>query len=395
MRLTRTVLLGAIPALLTLVGCRGEPPGSPGPPATSVAASPLEVVPVRVAFLQTSGSDEAERRAATAYQAAALAFSNAAFAGDLPVAVELVTYDTVGDPTAATAVAAELEADTSVVAAIGAPGLAGQGALGDALDAAGVPWVSLSGFGSDLGERGWAGWRRLVADQAAQGMVLGDSVDELGQTDGVCAMGDGTPSSRSLLRAAVDALDAEVLLRAVVGEDQADVTAAARAAGASGCDAVIWAGEGSVAAALRRQLTEEDGGGPALFGGDRTRDQTFIEAAGSAAEGTFATCPCVDLSTSADLAAQRFIQDFQAEYGLPPGPYAVEAWDAARLLLAAFRDGATTRAATLAALGSVRRCDGLGGTYRFGGGGDLLASADRVRLNEVAGGRWLEADLPA
>jgi branched-chain amino acid transport system substrate-binding protein len=388
------VALGAIGAQLLVAGCRGEVPTDAGPSGRSAALSPNATVPVKVAFLQTLGGDEVDHRAVTAYQAAALAFSNAAFAGDLPVSVELAAYDTGGDASTASTIIGELAADPSVVAAIGAPDLAGQGALGDALAAAGVPWVSLSGLGSRLGERGWTGWRRLVADQAAQGSVLGEAVDRVPGVDTVCAMGDGTPASRSLLRAAVDVADAEVVLRAAVGEAQPDVTTAARALVGSGCTTVIWAGEGSTAGALRRQLVEE-GALPTFVGGDRMRDQTFIEVAGPAAEGAFATCPCVDVSTSADLAAQRFIQDFQAEYGLPPGPYAVEAWDAARLLLTTFRDGATTRAETLAAVGSVRVYEGLAGTYRFAGGGDVIAPIALVRLYEVAGGRWLEVGLPA
>jgi hypothetical protein len=89
---------------------------------TSASANP-EPIPVTVAYLETRDGPEAARRAATAFQAAALAFSNAAFAGDLPVSIELVGFDAGPDPTAALAVAGGVAADPSVVAAIGAPGL--------------------------------------------------------------------------------------------------------------------------------------------------------------------------------------------------------------------------------------------------------------------------------
>ena len=62
-------------------------------------------------------------------------FSNAAFAGDMPVAVEVAVHDTGADAATAAELAAELAADPTVVAAIGAPGLDRQTALGDALDA--------------------------------------------------------------------------------------------------------------------------------------------------------------------------------------------------------------------------------------------------------------------
>ena len=403
MRLNRSVVPLTIGLLFVAAGCRGEaepgPPRPPGPGSPSAAAdatpSGVEPIPVEVAFFESPDGGEADRPAVTAFQAATLAFSNAAFAGDLPVAVEVVVHDTGEDASTVAEVAAQVAADPTVVAAIGAPGLDRQTALGDALHAAGMPWISLSGHGADLGRQGWTGWRRMVADETAQGWVLADAVEALGIPDGACLMGDGTAASRSLLRAVADTYQGEVALRAVVGEAQGEVTAAAEAAAVSGCGAVVWAGEGNGAAALRRQLVEEGLRDVVLIGGDRMRDQGYLDAAGPAAEGTFATCPCVDLSTSTDLAAQRFIQDYQAEYGLPPGPYAVEAWDAARLLVSAFRAGATTREGTLAAIAAVTSDEGLAGAYRFDEGGDLAAAKGHVRLYEVAGRRWLEASSGA
>jgi branched-chain amino acid transport system substrate-binding protein len=127
-----------------------------------------------------------------------------------------------------------------------------------------------------------------------------------------------------------------------------------------------------------------------FVGSERIRDQGFLEAVGEAGEGALAICPCVDVSTSTDLAAQRFIQDYQSEFGLPPGPYAVEGWDAARMLVAAFREGAVERGPVSTALEVMTAFDGLAGTYRFGFGGDLTDAAASVRISRVEGGRWLE-----
>jgi len=384
----------ALALALVAVGCQGEAsPGSPGPttpsPTVRTSSAIPEPIPVRVAYLETRDGPEAARRAATAFRAAALAFSNAAFAGDLPVSIELVGFDVGPDPTAAMAAVGEVAADPSVVAAIGAPGLERQAVLGDALEAAGIAWVSLSGLGTGFGDGGWRGWRRMIAPQDAQGRVLGDAVDAITAPGGVCSLGDGTAASRSLQRAMLGTLDEVPVLRSVVPEGQDGVTGATRAVALSGCGVVVWAGEGTVAAALRRQLVEDGLRRVAFVGGDRMRDEVYLEAAGPAGEGTLATCPCVDLSTSTDLAAQRFIQDYQAEFGLPPGPYAVEAWDAARLLLTAFRDGATTRSKVLAAIAVTDVYEGLAGVYRFSATGELADAEGRVTVSEVAGGRWL------
>jgi len=393
----RPVVSLALALAAATSGCQAD--ADPGPPRvapTTRPASPStpagEPVPVRVVFLQAPDGAEGANRAASAFQAAALAFSNAAFVGDLPVAIDLVAGDVAGDAATVTAAVAEVTADPSVVAAIGAPGLGQQAVVGDALDAAGVPWVSLSGLGRRLADRGWAGWRRMVAPQEAEGRVLADAADALAEEAdraGACLLGDGTAASRSLLHAVTRSLEAAVVLRSLVSGSQVGITEAVQATEAAGCGVVVWGGGGSVAAAVRRQLVEDGLRRVGFIGDDGMRDQGYLDAVGPAGEGTQATCPCVDLSTSTDLAAQRFIQDYQAEYGLPPGPYAVEAWDAARLLLTAFRAGASSRAEVLAAIDGTGSYDGLAGTYGFEPSGELLVPESHVTVAEVAGGRWL------
>ncbi len=348
-------------------------------------------VSLTVAFIEALDGEETLGRVAPAFQGARLAFSNAEEVTGLPVDVQVVAYDTEGDPERAGEIAAEIVSTPEIVAAIGAPGLTDQAEIGDALDAAGVPWVSLSGAGPDIGDRDWTGWRRLVADQVVQGTVLAQAADSLkGSSDGACLLGDGTTQARSLLGAAARELRSQVVLRAAVPQAQPEVAAAAGNVAEAGCGVVLWGGGESLGAALRRQLVEEGLRRAPFVGSDRIRDRGFLETAGPAAEGVIATCPCVDLSNSTDLAAQRFIQDYQSEFGLPPGPYAVEAWDAARMLVAAFRDGAVERGPVRTAIEAMTTFDGLAGTYRFGFGGDLTDAAASVHISRVEGGRWLE-----
>ena len=385
-------------ALVTGACTDEEEPGPPGPSDPVSSGPPMTVSPTlaeperfTVAFLQSPDGEEAADRVVPAFQAARLAFSNAELVAGLPVDVEVVAFDTDGTPTSAAELAARIATTPDVIAAIGAPGLIEQATLGDALDAAGVPWVSLSGSGSGLGDREWTGWRRLVADQQVQGQVLAAAVDDVRSSRrGVCLLGDASSAARSILGVVAGSLDAEVVLRVPVGEEQASVADAALAVLESGCGVVAWGGEGSAAAALRRQLAEDGARGVAFVGTDRIRDDAYVDAVGPAGEGTLATCPCVDVTTSTDLAAQRFIQDYQSEFGLPPGPYAVEAWDAARMIVDALRAGARTREAVRAALETTTSLDGLAVIYRFGPGGDLAEPASAVRISRVEGGRWLE-----
>ncbi|GIV00764.1 MAG: hypothetical protein KatS3mg014_2379 [Actinomycetota bacterium] len=276
-----------------------------------------------------------------------------------------------------------------MVAAIAAPGLPWQAALGDALGAAGVPWVSLSGSGVDLGSRGWDSWRRLIPDQRAEGRALGRLVRGLrGADQGLCVLEEvGVPAGR-LLDAAVRTAGLPVRLWSRL--EEADVATAEQAVRASGCGVVVWAGEGALGAALRRRFAEAGLRRLPFVGTGRIRDPGFLEAAGGPAEGVLAVGACADVSTSTALPAQRFIQDYQAEFGLPPGPCAVEGWDAARLLIAAVREGATDRRSLASALAAMGSFDGLARTYRFTRGGELSQPVEAVRAYQVEGGRWLE-----
>lgn len=397
--MTRRWATGLLALALGVGACTAAAePTPPSPPTATSAASPPSPSPspsgttrprITIAYIEAAELEAPGDRIAPAFQGAKLADATAEIVGDLPVEVELRVVDTGGDVPGTLEAAAELARDPGVVAAIAAPGLPWQAALGDALSAAGVPWISLSGSGVDLGNRGWPGWRRLVPDQRAEGRALGRLVGGLrGVGRGLCALEEsGVPAGR-LLAAALRTAGRPVAFRGVV--DEAELAAVVEEIRTAACGVVVWAGEGALGAALRRRLVEAGEERPAFVGTGRIRDPGFLEAAGGAAEGVLAVGACVDVLTSTALARQRFIQDYQAEFGLPPGPCAVEGWDAARLLLAAFRDGAMDRRSLVEFLAGVRSFEGLAGTYRFGRGGDLAQPLDVVRTYQVEGGRWLE-----
>jgi branched-chain amino acid transport system substrate-binding protein len=384
----RPVLLPVLVLALIAGACDGA--AAPGPPGPS-SPSPSPAGLVEIAFVQDLTGPNADPDVTSALQAVELAVANAALGGDLPADVGVVPFDTGGDPARAAELVAEIAADEAFVAVIGAPFLDGQAALGDALAAEGVPWVALSDRGAELGRLGWPAFRRFVQDEGRVGHAIATSVDGLADAaSGVCLLGDGSPGSVALLAAVRAALDAPVLLRAAVADDApGQIAEGVAAVGGAGCGAVVWGGDAGAGAELRRALVDAGLDG-AFVGGDRMKSPAFLDAVGPAGRGSIATCPCVDLSTSTDLAALRFIQDYQAEFGLPPGPYAAEAWDAARLLIQALRGGADGREGVAAALAATLGYEGLAGSYRFGDGGDLTPGSMPVRRYRDAGGRWIE-----
>jgi ABC-type branched-subunit amino acid transport system substrate-binding protein len=341
-------------------------------PASPSSTTPAAAVPdeVKVLFVLDSSAGSGEEGPVPAFQAAELAFAAAALEPDAPP-VDLVTYDLLGDPERLDALAAEVAADPTYVAAMTAPSLAGQRSL----ERLGLPVVSLSPRGR-LGS-GTTTWRRLVPRMSVLGAAVAGivaSTDAAGH--GVCvAAPDGT---RSALAGAIGhALPARVPV--------ADASTAGAIA-AAGCGVVALAGDPAAAAATVAALERPR---PLVIGGPELREPTFLDDAGPAARGVEAVCGCADLSTSLALRAQRFIQDFQSQYGRAPGAGAVEAWDAAHLLLGALRDGGTTAGAVSAWLATTHRVDGLGGRYRFGADGELADPLTHVYRYRVQGGRWI------
>lgn len=384
MRARRSLAAGAcsLATALALEACTNGDPGIP--------ASPTPKAPVKLAFIEDLSVEGASHRVVPAFQGARLALDAASLAGELPVEVELVALDTGGDPARAISLANEVAGDPGYVGVIVGPFLGGQGPIGEVLDRAGLPVVSLSTLDPGISENGWEVWFRAVADQTEQGSALARVIGEMPRARrGVCLAGDGGIGSEALLRSVERAIASDVALRATVTPENAGSAPFAAAVRRAGCGVVLWGGFSTEAALIRIRMTSAGLGSVTLVGGDGTKDEEYLTATGRSGEGTIVSCPCVDLSTSTDLAAQRFIQDYQAEYGSPPGVYAAEGWDVARMFVAAFRSGAGDRAEVAQSVGGLGGFEGLANTYVFQADGELAPGSAVVHLYRDEGGRWI------
>jgi ABC-type branched-subunit amino acid transport system substrate-binding protein len=377
-RLAALALAGLLAACDTQAPAATGPsvPSSPEGPA-SVSPSTLEVL--KVAYVQDLAPEQALDTALPPLQAIELAIATAASSGLLSTPVEVVAFDTQGDPTASGEVAAQIASDPRFIAAFAAPNLGGLGGLVDLLGPEGVPILSLSA--RDPVEGAAPGtFFRFVAPLAVQASSLADGVRALPRADGdVCLVvpsDEGTRYSKAVRRALPPGLR---VLEEVEGETSE--------APMPGCGLIVWTGTGVGGAALASSLEDAPSPSPILIGGPGLREPDFLGEAGAAAEGAVAFCSCADVSTALGLGAQRFIQDYQSEFGTPPGPYAVEAWDAAHMLIEALEGAGPSRESLLARLASITRFEGLGRAYAFVGG-ELERPADAVRVYRVEGGRW-------
>jgi hypothetical protein len=249
---------------------------------------------------------------------------SASLDGAETISVQLVGLDTEGDVLKATDVAREVADDPVFVGAIGAPFISGpvQEAAGEVLDAAGIPTMTLLMLGRGLSDRGWTSWWRAVAGVEAVGEALATLVNGQPRNEGgACLLGDGSAGSRVLVRAFAASSTTRVVLRAQVSSGMPGPNGIAAAVSRPRCVAVVWGGSSGAGGLLSPMA----GRRPRSRGRIRRRRRDLRTRRAcrwpvGREEGTVAACACVDLSTSTRLADRRFIQDYRADFGLPPGP---------------------------------------------------------------------------
>ena len=358
--------------VIVLTACDARAPATT-PRPSNTSAPTAEPIALKVAFIQDLAPEGALDRMLPAFQGAELAFTVASAREGAAFTIGIVAFDIDGSMETAREIAEEIAGDPSYVAAIAAPGLPEQQPIADALD--GMPFLSLSDRGAMLSED--RAWLRFVAPLRDLATRLGGLAEsQRSSRRGVCLAGTDEPDP--LAGYTRRSLSSDVHVTSAKGAD--DVTSAR-------CGVVVWSGDGLGAAAIAVGLDAD----VRLIGGPGLRDGDFIEDAGASAEGALSVCSCADLSSSLDLAARRFIQTFQSENGTAPGPYAVEAWDAARMIIVGTDAAGPSRGELARWFSGVTRFDGLAGSYRWVGG-ELVSAGTHVRTYEVVGGRWVLAE---
>ena len=334
----------------------------------------------RIAFLFDGSSGDADE--VTGAALAGLRF--AALGTGRPEAVQPQNVGLGADVTAE--MLDELAADRGIVAALVAPWTRPAAGTVERLAAAGIAVVSLT----------WAWgppedgvWRSLVIDRTREAELLLDTGAVHGAAAPACLAGDVHPTSVGLagnVLVAAGRRGAELRPAGVVDPGvPATVSTVADRLTTFGCDAVLWTG----GAATLELVLDADPELETVIGTSRLKTRGGISVAVThPRRRLLATCGCADITLSRDPALQRFIHDYQTESGGAPGAFAVEAYDAGRLLLElAGRGGG--RAAVAEELDRLDEVEGLLGTYRFGSDGALRSGPTAPGAWRAFGSRWL------
>lgn len=252
--------------------------------------------------------------------------------------VELVKFDTEGDPAKATPVATQIAGDDSFIGVMGGAFSGETRATKSIFNDAGVTMVSQSATATDLTQEDQVEvFHRLVPYDDYQGAAIAKYLtDELGASK-VFVVDNSEAYGEPLADRVEETLGDAMIQRDKTEVGQTDFAPTISKMETAQPDAVFYGGYIAEAAPLLKQM--RDAGIEAPFvGGDGLYGADFGKAVGAAGEGAVVMCPCAPIAEDSTFAA-----DYEAEFGGAPGAYAAEGYDAMSVFLAALDDGARTR----------------------------------------------------
>ncbi|GGW97984.1 hypothetical protein GCM10010297_19440 [Streptomyces malachitofuscus] len=309
-----------------------------------------------------------------------------------------------GDPRSAREVAGAFTADRDVVAVLGpvddismraAANLYGEAGLSHASSTTGQQDYFLtspkSSFQTGAAHSSLAGWVVLHALITRQPTRLGVVLDRAGGT----TMQD---QAALLVRQWRAVMKGDALPK-VVAEETDDAPAAVRSLLAEGVTAFAYLGPLDATVRAARQLAAAGFEGPRwmqhqLYGSE------FPRRAGAAGDGWYVVTAAADTTALTTRRARAFVKAWRRRHGTAPEPYAAEAYDTVRLLLAEFARtvpagaGRRPRRADLGDRLAKARYQGIARPYAFGEYHQYEADdrgwADGTFVHQVTDGRFVQ-----
>jgi ABC-type branched-subunit amino acid transport system substrate-binding protein len=291
-------------------------------------------------------------------------------------------YDTAGDPGKAPGVVTQATSAPDVIGAVGLPFSGESKATGAIFEQTGLAHLTPSASNPSLTTSNWRTFFRGLGNDAAQGPAAARFLDSRLQATSVCVIQDGSDYGRGVAQGVTATLGSKAAgCQATVATGQQDFSAVARQVVGARADAVYFGGYYQEGSPLAKQLTAAGFTG-AFVSDDGVKDDQFIQLTGSAADGTYVTCPCAP----GELAGSFSAAYRSASGGALPGTYSVESYDLATILLAGIDSGATTRQKLLDFVRSYSG-DGVAKHYQWTPSGEL--SDPPTHLYQVQHGQFV------
>ncbi len=251
--------------------------------------------------------------------------------------VELVEFDSEGDPAKATPLASQIADRPGVPRCHRWRVLGETRATKGVFNEAGVTMVSQSATATDLTAVDVVPvFHRVVGYDEIQGAAVAKYLTDIG-SEKVFVVDNSEAYGEPIAATVSENLGDLVVASDKTQVEQTDFSATISKIETSGADAVFYGGYIAEATPLIKQIRDAGLEIPVVFP-DGVYGADFPKAAGAASEGAIVTCPCVPIEEESD-----FYAGYEDEFGEAPGAYAAEGYDAMNVFLDAFADGATTR----------------------------------------------------
>jgi branched-chain amino acid transport system substrate-binding protein len=294
--------------------------------------------------------------------------------------VTLVSFDSQGDPSIAPGLAQKAVTDKKLVGIVG-PAFSGESKAADPIfDKAGLPIISASATNPALSENGWKTFHRVLGNDATQGPTAAKYIKDVLKSQKVFVMDDSSEYGKGLADIVRQDLGSQVVGNDTIQQKQTDFSASVTKVTSSGADALFFGGYSPEAAPLIKQLRDAGWKGTFVVA-DGVKDQSFIDNAKDAAEGTIITCPCVPADVAPDFQAA-----YKAKYNEDPNTYSGEGYDSATILL----DGIAAGKDRSSMVGFVKSYDKKGVTKQLkfdakGESADIKVFAYKVEGGKIVG----------
>jgi len=260
--------------------------------------------------------------------------------------VQLVTFDSQGDPSIAPGLAQKAVTDKKLVGIVG-PAFSGESKAADPIfEQAGLNTISASATNPALSENGWKTFHRILGNDATQGPAAAKYIKDVLKAQKTFVIDDSSEYGKGLADIVRKDLAGQVVGNDAIQQKQTDFSGSVTKVSASKADALFFGGYYAEAALLAKQLRAAGWKGT-FVAADGVKDDGFIKAAGSAAEGAVVTCPCLPPDQ-----APEFADAYKKAYNSDPATYSAEAYDAANVFLDAIKEGKTKSADITSFIGS-------------------------------------------
>ena len=293
-------------------------------------------------------------------------------------------FDSQGDPAQASPLADKLVGDKKIVGLIG-PGFSGETkATAPKFQEAGLPMITPGATNAKLSENGWNIFHRILANDDKQGPGIVKLMLITGKWKKIAVIDDASEYGKGLADTVRAGLGANKVADDTIDPKGSDFSAAVNKVKGAGADAVFYGGYYAEAAKLAKQL--KDAGVTAAFvSGDGSLDQKFIDNAGASAEGAWLTATGAPSDVNPAFQAK-----FKAKFGTDPAIYSPEAYDCAKVFLAAISTGRTSRA-KIDAFINTYDSPGITKQIKFTASGEV--AGDAVYAYQVVSGKLVSKGI--